>query len=317
MRVPLTLLALLSTAAAQTTHHHAPAPEKKPDELPITRVALYKNGVGFFEHAGRVTGDQSVTIDFTSAQLNDVLQSLTAIDLAGGRISGAGYNSTTPLDQQLKTLPLALTADPTDVDFYNAIRGARVQVTAPGASITGRLLSIDLRNNAHTKSDEPNNTAEDHRFVTVISDTGQVRTLELTAAVSVTLLDTALHTDVTRYLELLASTRNQGLRHLTLLDRGPEGPAGKAARELRVSYISEVPVWKSTYRILFTNGRYGRHPARLVRRRQHHRLRLDQRPPRPHRRRTPILHPTTLNPLLHSPPRNPTPGRSATRAPDL
>ncbi len=253
LRVPLTLLALLSTAAAQTTHHHAPAPEKKPDELPITRVALYKNGVGFFEHAGRVTGDQSVTIDFTSAQLNDVLQSLTAIDLAGGRISGAGYNSTTPLDQQLKTLPLALTADPTDVDFYNAIRGARVQVTAPGASITGRLLSIDLRNNAHTKSDEPNNTAEDHRFVTVISDTGQVRTLELTAAVSVTLLDTALHTDVTRYLELLASTRNQGLRHLTLLDRGPEGPAGKAARELRVSYISEVPVWKSTYRILFTN----------------------------------------------------------------
>ena len=264
LRVPLALLALLSTAAAQTTRHTPTTPEKKLDELPITRVALYKNGVGFFEHAGRVTGDQSVTIDFTSAQLNDVLQSLTAIDLAGGRISGAGYNSTTPLDQQLKTLPLALTADPTDVDFYNAIRGARVQVTAPGASITGRLLSIDLRSSlssaasllssrsAAEGSASPTPTPG-RRYITVISDTGQVRTLELTAAVSVTLLDTALHTDVTRYLELLASTRNQGLRHLTLLDRGPEGSAGKAARELRVSYISEVPVWKSTYRILFTN----------------------------------------------------------------
>ena len=87
-------------------------------ELPVTRVALYKNGVGFFEHAGRVTGDQSVTIDFTTAQLNDVLQSLTAIDLNGGRIAGAGYNSTTPLEEQLKALPLALGEDPTAVDFY-------------------------------------------------------------------------------------------------------------------------------------------------------------------------------------------------------
>ena len=221
-------------------------------ELPITRVALYKNGVGFFEHAGHVSGDQSVTIDFTSAQLNDVLQSLTAIDLNGGRISGAGYNSTTPLDQQLKSLPLALNGDPSDVDFYNAIRGARVQVSGAGAAMTGRLLSIDLRA-AKAKDADTNATSanDDRRFVTVVSDSGQVRTIELTPAVSVTLLDTALHTDVTRYLELLASTRNQGLRHLTLLDRGT------GARELRVSYISEVPVWKSTYRILFSQNAAG------------------------------------------------------------
>jgi len=247
LRATFFTFALLTSAAAQSTRHPLPEPrpDSKPNELPITRVALYKNGVGFFEHAGRVQGDQSVTIDFTSAQLNDVLQSLTAIDLNGGRISGAGYNSTTPLDQQLKTLPLALNADPSDVDFYNAIRGARVQVTAPGASITGRLLSIDLRSTSKKDSDNEA-PAQEKRFVTVVSDSGQVRTLELTAAVSVTLLDTSLHTDVTRYLELLASTRNQGLRHLTLLDRGT------GARELRVSYISEVPVWKSTYRILFT-----------------------------------------------------------------
>jgi hypothetical protein len=243
MRAPLALLAILTSAAAA----------QKPNELPITRVELYKNGVGFFEHAGRVTGDQSVTIDFTSAQLNDVLQSLTAIDLNGGRISGAGYNSTTPLDQQLKALPLALSDDPSDVDFYNAIRGARVQVTAPGASITGRLLSIDLRSATSAKPDTtPQSVTSDRRFLTVVSDTGPqagtARTVELTPAVTVRLLDTTLQTDVTRYLELLAGTRNQGLRHLTLLDRG----AG--ARELRVSYISEVPVWKSTYRILFTGN---------------------------------------------------------------
>ena len=105
-------LALFAEQPAHTPRAAAAPPATDHgSNLPVTRVALYKNGVGFFEHAGSVSGDQSVTIDFTSAQLNDVLQSLTAIDLNGGRISGAGYNSTTPLEQQLKSLPLALGED--------------------------------------------------------------------------------------------------------------------------------------------------------------------------------------------------------------
>jgi hypothetical protein len=216
-------------------------------ELPVTRVALYKNGVGFFEHAGKVTGDQSVTIDFTTAQLNDVLQSLTAIDLNGGRIAGAGYNSTTPLEEQLKALPLALGEDPTAVDFYNAIRGARIEVHGPGTTIGGRLLNIELVNTP----EGDNKPALEKRLITVVGDGGEVRTVELTTATSVTLLDADLHKDVTRYLQLLASTRNQGLRHLTIEDNGT------GTRELRVSYISEVPIWKSTYRILFTEPKAG------------------------------------------------------------
>ena len=65
-------------------------------KLPVRRVVLYKNGVGYFEHAGRVRGSQSVVIDFNTAQLNDVLQSLTALDLGDGRIADVSYNSEAP-----------------------------------------------------------------------------------------------------------------------------------------------------------------------------------------------------------------------------
>ena len=247
--VQLTLSPAL--AAQQATRASAkPAAQRpavdKPASLPVTRVSLYKNGVGFFEHTGHVTGDADVSIDFTTSQLNDVLQSLTAIDLNGGRISGAGYNSTTPLDQQLKSLPLALGEDTTAADFYAAIRGARVEVHAGTASISGRLLSVEDRNTP-AKSDDDTKPMERH-FLTVVSDSGEVRTVELTPATSVRLLDTDLHQDVTRYLQLLAGNRSQGLRHLTLNDRG------SGSRELRVSFISEVPIWISTYRILFTDN---------------------------------------------------------------
>jgi hypothetical protein len=248
--------ALLAVQPAKPPAAH-PAPARTAEDhatsLPVTRVALYKNGVGFFEHTGRVSGDAAVTIDFTSGQLNDVLQSLTAIDLNGGRISGAGYNSTTPLDQQLKSLPLSLDNDATASDFYSAIRGARVEVHSGAVSITGRLLSVEARSTP-AKSDDSNSSSGnsiDRYFLTVVSDLGEVRTLELTPSTSVRLLDTSLDNDVTRYLQLLDSTRSQGLRHLTLSD------LGTGSRELRVSYISEVPIWKSTYRILFTTANPG------------------------------------------------------------
>jgi len=66
--------------------------------LPVKRVVLYKNGVGYFEHTARVHGTQDLSIDFTSSQLNDVLKSLTAVDLGDGRISSVRYNSIAPLD---------------------------------------------------------------------------------------------------------------------------------------------------------------------------------------------------------------------------
>src|SRR5258708_15528262 len=52
--------------------------------LPVKRVVLYKNGVGYFEHSAKVRGNQDLGIDFTTAQLNDVLKSLTVVDLGNG-----------------------------------------------------------------------------------------------------------------------------------------------------------------------------------------------------------------------------------------
>ncbi len=211
----------------------------------MTHVSLYKNGVGFFEHTGRVTGDATVTLDLTSSQLNDVLQSLTAIDLNGGRITGAGYNSTTPLDQQLRALPLSLGEQPTEQDLFSSLRGARVEVTGSGAAFTGRILSLELR--PAPIAGDASMAAAEHRFLTVIADTGATRSLELTSATTVRLLDAPLRTDLNTYLQLLDRNRSEAIRHLALTDRGT------GARDLRVSFLSEVPIWKSTYRILLTD----------------------------------------------------------------
>ncbi len=100
------------------------------NQLPVQRVVLYKNGVGYFEHAGRVQGNQDVTISFTSGQLNDVLKSLTVLDLNGGRISGVGYGSSAPIDRQIGDLRLPINDKSTLPEILGALRGTKVECTA-------------------------------------------------------------------------------------------------------------------------------------------------------------------------------------------
>jgi hypothetical protein len=207
--------------------------------LPVRRVVLYKNGVGYFEHTARVRGTQDLRIDFTTGQLNDVLKSLTAVDMGDGRITSVRYNSTAPLDERLKALRLPFGQQITNADFLNALRGARVEVRSAGASASGRLLSVEKIR----KQDSRGNFSDATEF-SVVGDSGDLRTFELNPATSVRLAERDLNDEVGKYLNLIGSSRAADVRRMTLT------AAGSGEREIFVSYISEVPVWKSTYRIL-------------------------------------------------------------------
>lgn len=208
-------------------------------KLPVRRVVLYKNGVGYFEHLGRVAGSQDVHIDFTSAQLNDVLKSLTVLDLSGGRITGVDYNSEAPLARRLATLRLALGEKPTQSEFLGALRGARIEVrSGAGAPIVGKLLSVERKTRSST-----NFTVETDE-ISLITDSGEVRSVDLNPATSIRILDHDLEVEVGRYLGLVAAARDQDVRRMTI------STTGSGERNLYVSYISEVPIWKTTYRIV-------------------------------------------------------------------
>jgi hypothetical protein len=215
----------------------APAPAAA--RLPVRRVVLYKNGVGYFEHVGRVRGSQSVTIDFNTAQLNDVLQSLTTLDLGGGQIADVSFNSEAPFAQRLGALTLPIGERTTLAELLGALRGARLEVRTGDRVIAGRLLSIERR---PRKDDVPRDE------LTLVTDGGDIRSMELGPGVGVKLAERESADQVGAYLGLLASNRSQNRRRLTI------ATVGTTEREVMVSYISEVPVWKTTYRLVLPTG---------------------------------------------------------------
>jgi hypothetical protein len=254
MRLPVCLAALVVCVSmvgrAQT---QAPRPVQGPSgiriaaepaatvgqtRLAVRRVVLYKNGVGFFEHTGRVTGDQDVTVTFTSAQLDDALKSLTALDLGKGQIAGITYNSTAPLAQRLANVSFRLGEKGDRAEFFRSMRGARLEVRTASGVVRGRLLSVDQQDPVYGSSPDM------HTTLMLASDTGQVTSLPMSATSTVKLLDRDISSSVTQYLETLADEHRRDERRVSIASRGT------GARDLYVSYISEVPVWKSTYRLL-------------------------------------------------------------------
>jgi hypothetical protein len=215
------------------------AAEDSSGRLPVKRVVLYKNGVGYFEHSARVHGNQDLAIDFTTGQLNDVLKSLTAVDLGEGRISSVRYNSIAPLDERLKALRLPFGEQITRVDFLAALRGARVEVHSGSENTIGRLLSVEKEKRFNEKGDSYEVTE-----FSIITDSGDMRNFDLGTSTSVRLAERDLNDEVGKYLNLIGSSRARDLRRMTI------SATGSGDREIFVSYISEVPVWKSTYRII-------------------------------------------------------------------
>jgi hypothetical protein len=215
-------------------------------QLPVKRVVLYKNGVGYFEHLGQVRGNQDVAIPFTSGQLNDVLKSLTVLDQGGGRITGVAYGSSAPIDRQLGDLRLPLGERSSLTEFLGSLRGARLEIKSGTTTLTGRLLSIEH------KTRIAGNVSLDVDYVSLLGDHGEVRTADLSPGFSVRLLDAALPGRLDRYLDIVSAGREPDVRRMIV------STEGTGDRSLFVSYISEVPVWKSTYRIVL--GKSSRAP---------------------------------------------------------
>lgn len=235
MRIVAVILALSLALPAQTR-----AADPAPDHLPIKRVVLYKNGVGYFEHLGKVRGSQDVNIDFTTAQLDDVLKSLTIVDYGDGRVTGVRYNSTAPLDQRLRGLRIPLGENPTREQLLNALRGARVDVRQSAASVSGKILSVETRTRENSRTDEKISVTE----LSIITDAGELRTFELNPSTSVRIADRDLNLELARYMSIIGSSRAKDVRRMTL------SASGTGERDLLVSYVSEVPIWKTTYRIV-------------------------------------------------------------------
>ncbi len=217
----------------------ARAQEQAAQPLKITKIVVYKHGVGYFEREGKVNGNQRVSLTFKSAQMKDLLKSLYAVDLSGGRIATINYDTKDPLAKQLEDVLITVPDGNALTQFLTQLKGARVEATIAGESTIGSVVGIEP-----VVKQIKEGTITSYKLV-LFRDDGKIQPVELLEMSSLKILDDGLQKDLKRLLDVHLKAKHADRKSVVL------DAAGQGERNIRVGYIIETPIWKTSYRLLF------------------------------------------------------------------
>ncbi len=216
----------------------------KPDteKIPVERIVLFNSGVGFFEHRGEVQGDDQVELQFKTTDINDLLKSMVLQDLGGGSIPMVSYGSRDPITKTLRTFAIDLTNNPTLFDLLTQVRGRELIVHAP-SEIRGTLVGAESRPQA-----VPGGEPIKADYITLMTEEG-LQSVAINAISRIQMADADLEKEFRSALKILASAHNTDKKTVTITFQG------EGQRPVRVGYIREAPVWKTSYRLVLDEAK--------------------------------------------------------------
>jgi hypothetical protein len=206
--------------------------------LQLSKVVLYRNGVGYFERGGKVSGDV-FTIRVRKDQVNDLLKSLTVVERKGGR----AVSISMPLDPRAWANAAIATLGPGSgslAEVLDKLRGTEVTLTTSDDSLTGRVLIVEVLQPETKKDGEANQV--DYK-VTLIRD-DKMSVVKLSKVTGITLHNDDISMQFQRSLD---ATAGEGMfQQVDVTIR----LAGAHSHDLLVSYVVGAPMWKPTYRVV-------------------------------------------------------------------
>ena len=232
---PLAFAALLGAPAGSLLGQIARPPATT--NVPVTKVFLFSSGVGYFEHAGTVNGNSSTELRFKTSQINDILKSIVLQDQDGGRVGAVTYPSQDPLAKTLKSFQVDITQNPSLAQLLNQLRGARVTVQAQAERVSGTILGVET----HRRTVDREQV--DVAVLNLLAGPS-IRAVELRSISNLSLDDPQLQDELTKALAALVQARDQDKKPVSI------SFSGSGDRRVRIGYVVETPIWKTSYRLL-------------------------------------------------------------------
>lgn len=245
--VPGLALAQNAPEAAAAPDAAAPAQEA---QVPVRAVVLFSSGVGYFEHFGQVRGNATTELRFKTEQINDILKSLVLQDLDNGRVTNITYPSQDPIDKTLRSFQVDITGSPSLASLLHQLRGAAVSGNMlNGQRFDGTILGIEQRKRPMGENETPVDVA-----VLNLLSGGRITSVVLDEIGTLTLEDAKLQEELNKALLALAQSRDQDKKPVVIhFD-------GDGERRVRLGYVVQTPVWKTSYRLILPNEN---EPAKL------------------------------------------------------
>jgi hypothetical protein len=208
-------------------------------DLQIRGVVLYKHGVAYVEREGKVKDNSRINLFFKSEEMNDVLKSLTTLDLNGGIISSITYAANRSVADQLNDIQLRIPEGQSLTGLLNQLKGSHVHVTTDtGKEIDGIVLGTQMieETDQFTTHSKP--------LLSLLVEGAKLCTVSLVELQSIQLLDGHLQQDLQYILNILFNAKKKDSKQLTI------HATGTGERTVYLSYTVAAPLWKTSYRLL-------------------------------------------------------------------
>ena len=204
-------------------------------DLTVSKVVLYKHGIGFFERSGSVPPGDQAQLQFKATEMDDVLKSLTVEQRGGEGVSAIRYDSSDPLSKRLEVFPFRIGQAITLSQILDQFKGAEVELRLSSGKARGSIIS------ARTI---PASERLPQRQELMLLTKGELRTVDPAAAAGLRFVDPKLQSQFADYLGVVARSRNLEKRTVTIESLG-------AVSEVAASYVVPTAIWKSSYRLVF------------------------------------------------------------------
>ena len=212
--------------------------------MPIGQVVLFSSGVGYFQREGTIDGDARVDLSFPTQDINDLIKSMVLRDLNGGHVSAVCYDSNAPVEKTLQSFAVNLSANPTFGQVLNQARGEKVEVVlqqanaAQPGTMTGTIMGVEPQQQPAGKEgvvnvEQLNMWCADGMRRVKLADVQRVR-----------FLNPVMDNEVRKALETLTLSHDTQKKAVSL------NFVGEGKRKVRVGYVIENPIWKTSYRLV-------------------------------------------------------------------
>jgi len=228
------LTGMIGCGAGRTRSGSAALHHKSAEELlPVRKVVMFQNGVAYIERRGEFKGDE-LTLRVRPTQIQDILKSITIVDFAGGRANSLALPVDISSSKALSELPKQALGSGSLGAIIQALRGAPVFIEADDGDFEGRLVGIDAsgENNAQQ--------------ISILDESGTVRVIPLEELEALRILDKTLAKGLIKGLDISLGRDAWRTVEMKIFLNKAEGKM----RDLLVSYLTEMPTWKSTYRLV-------------------------------------------------------------------
>ncbi len=218
----------------------------KKNKLRVKRVVIFRHGISYFILHGYIKGSGTFELEFKIDEMNDILKSLFVLDTSNeGYISSISYDAALETSQLLKSIMLNIPDTDSFSSLITQIKGAKVNITIENSEkITGTIMGIEFieRLNKDGKVTE--------KLLTLLKNDDIIIKIPFTEINSFEILNEDLKKDLKFFLDTIIAGKKKDAKKIII--NCESGGDDGVDRLIVVSYITESPIWKTSYRILMS-----------------------------------------------------------------